>query len=92
MNANTTTTTTTKAKATATQKLLSAVLCLQVLTLLGLWTGQPGATPAHAAIPDPGAQREAQVEQQRKTNEKLDKLIELLSSGKLKVQVEQDEK
>jgi hypothetical protein len=88
MNANTTT----KAKATTTQKLLTAVLCMQVLTLLGLWTGQPRAATAHAAIPDPGAQREAQVEQQRKTNEKLDRLIELLSSGKLKVQVESAEK
>ena len=86
MNA-TTTTTTTKAKATTTQKLLTAVLCLQVLTLMGLWTGQPRTATVNAAIPDPGAQREAQVEQQRKTNEKLDRIIDLLGSGKLKVQV-----
>ena len=85
-------TTTTKTKATTTQKLLTAVLWMQVLTLLGLWTGQPRTASVQAAIPDPGAQREAQVEQQRKTNEKLDKLIELLSSGKLKVQVAAEEK
>ena len=91
MNA-TTTTTTNKTKATTTQKLLTAVLCMQALTLLGLWTGQPRTATVHAAIPDPGAQREAQVEQQRKTNEKLDKLIDLLSSGKVKVQVEAEEK
>ena len=87
MNATTTNTNTTKAKATTTQKLLTAVLCLQVLTLMGLWTGQPRTATVNAAIPDPGAQREAQVEQQRKTNEKLDRIIDLLGSGKMKVQV-----
>lgn len=93
MNATTTTTTTTTAaKATPTQKLLTAVLCLQVLTLLGLWTGQPRTATVQAAIPDPGAQREAQVEQAKKTNEKLDRLYDLLSSGKLTVKVDPEKK
>jgi hypothetical protein len=86
MNATTTT------KSTTTQKLLTGVLALQVLTVLGLWTGQPHATNANAAIPDPGAQREAMVEQQKVTNDKLDKLIDLLKSGDLKVKVNSDGK
>jgi hypothetical protein len=83
---------TTTTKATTTQKLLSAVLVLQVLTLLGLWTGQPGLAGATAAIPDPGAQREAMVEQQKQTNQKLDKLLTLLTSGDVKVKFDDKDK
>jgi hypothetical protein len=76
-----------------TPRLLTAVLVLQGLTLAGLWTGQPRAGDAHAAIPDPGAQREAMVAEQKATNEKLDRLLGLLEGGKLKVVVEdKDEK
>ena len=74
-----------------TPRLLTAVLVLQGLTLVGLWTGQPRAGDAHAAIPDPGAQREAVVAQQKETNEKLDRLLSLLESGKLKVVVENED-
>jgi hypothetical protein len=74
--------------ATGPHKLLTAVLVMQVLTLLGLWTGQPRTAEVHAAIPDPGAQREAQVAELKKTNEKLDKLMELLTSGDVKIKVE----
>ena len=88
MNANATTTT----SATTTQKLLTAVLALQVLTLLGLWTGQPGLAPATAAIPDPGAQREQLVVEQKSTNAKLDALISLLKSGEVKVKVQEEKK
>lgn len=76
-----------------TPRLLTVVLVLQGLTLVGLWTGQPRASDARAAIPDPGAQREALVAEQKLTNEKLDRLLSLLESGKLKVVVEnEDEK
>ena len=74
---------------TTTPRLLTAVLVLQSLTLLGLWTGQPGATSVQAAIPDPGAQREAQVAEQKATNAKLDALLDLLKSGDLKVTVKE---
>jgi hypothetical protein len=77
---------------TKTQKLLTAVVVLQVLTLLGQWTGQPGTSTVSAAIPDPGAQRQEQVAQQKETNEKLDKLINLLKSGDVKVTVEKSDK
>lgn len=72
---------------TTNQKLLTAVVFLQVLTLLGLWTGQTGVSPAKAVVPDPGAQREAMVAEQKATNQKLDALIDLLKSGKLEVKV-----
>ena len=73
-----------------TVKLLTAVLVLQGLTLAGQWTGQPRVDDARADIPDPGAQRLAMVEQQKETNEKLGRLIQLLESGELKVQVEDE--
>ena len=73
---------------TATQKLLTAMIGLQVLTLLGLWTAQPQMSTANAAIPDPGAQREAMVAEQKETNKKLDTLIDLLKSGDVKVKTE----
>ena len=82
----------TKQTSTTTQKLLTAVLALQALTLLGLWTGQPGLANTQAAIPDPGAQREAMVEQQKVTNQKLDKLIAVLTSGDVKVKFDDKDK
>ncbi len=75
---------------TTTPRLLTAVLVLQSLTLLGLWTGQPAATNVQAAIPDPGAQREAQVAEQKATNAKLETLISLLKSGEIKVTVKEN--
>lgn len=73
----------------ASPRLLVAIACMQALTLLGQWTGQPKmATDAQAAIPDPGAQREATVAELRTVNAKLDQLIALLSSGEVKVTVE----
>ena len=74
-----------------TPRLLTAVVVLQSLTLLGLWTGQPRAGDAHAAIPDPGGQREAMIAELKVTNAKLDRLVQLLEGGKLKVTVEAGE-
>jgi hypothetical protein len=84
----TTSTTTTTTKTATTKRLLTAVLVLQGITLAGLWTGQPRAATAGAAIPDPGAQREAGLNEQKATNEKLDKLLKLLTSGEVRVTVE----
>ena len=75
-----------------TPRLLMAVVVMQGLTLMGLWTGQPRAADAQAAIPDPGAQRQEMVAEQKVTNAKLDTLIELLQSGDLKVKVEPEDK
>ena len=74
-----------------TPRLLTAVLVLQGITLMSMWTGQPRTSDAHAAIPDPGAQREAMVAEQKVTNEKLERLVGLLESGKLTVKVDEEE-
>ena len=74
-----------------TPRLLTAVLVLQGVTLMSMWTGQPRSADVQAAIPDPGAQREALVAEVKVTNSKLDKLIELLQSGDLKVKVESED-
>jgi hypothetical protein len=66
-------------------RLLIVVIVLQSLTLLGQWTGSPRIAPASAQIPDPGAQRLQMVDEQKATNQKLDRLINLLESGKLQV-------
>jgi len=68
-----------------TNRLLGIVIVLQGLVLLGQWTGGPRIAPAAAQIPDPGGQRLQMIEEQRRTNEKLDRLINLLESGKLQV-------
>lgn len=70
---------------------LSFVLVLQGLILMSLWTGH-SLPQAQAQIPDPGAQRERQLEELKSLNSKMDKLIELLSSGKVQVQVQSTEK
>ena len=75
-----------------TTRLLTAVVVLQVLTLAGLWTGQPRVSQAEASIPDPGGQREQMIAELKATNAKLDRLVGLLESGKLEVKVDADEK
>ena len=72
-----------------TNRLLAAVLVLQVVTLAGQWGGKPAyVSDARADLPpDPGAQRAAQTEEMRSMNQKLDKLVGLLEGGKLKVEV-----
>ena len=66
-------------------RILSVVLVLQGLILAGQWVGAPRLQSAEAQVSDPGAQRIAMVEEQKKTNDKLDKLINLLESGKVQV-------
>ena len=65
---------------------LSIVVVLQILILAGQWFG--GSTRvAHAQIADPGAQRAEVIDLLKQTNSKLDKLTEVLQSGKLQVSV-----
>jgi hypothetical protein len=71
-----------------TNRLLAAVLVLQVLTVAGQWGGKPAyVNDARADIPDPGAQRVAQTEELKALNGKMDRLISLMESGRLKVEV-----
>ena len=70
-------------------KLLVAVVILQALTLAGVWSGNGAGSQlpsAQAQVLDPGAQRIQMVEEQRATNVKLERMIELLK-GELQVRV-----
>ena len=69
-----------------TQRLLVFVLLLQVATLAGQWFGSPRiVSPAQAQIANPGADRQEMIDQLKSVNSKLDKLIDILQSGKLQV-------
>jgi hypothetical protein len=76
-----------------TNRILAAVLVLQVITLLNQWLGSP-ISPAQAQIPDAGAQRNQIIDELNTSNDtlksiddKLDKLGTVLGSGKLQVEV-----
>jgi cell division protein FtsB len=70
-----------------TNRLLAAVLVLQVLTLAGQW-GANAVRDARADLPpDPGAQRIAQTEELKAVNQNLSRLIGLLESGRVRVEV-----
>jgi hypothetical protein len=66
-------------------RLLVVIIVLQALTLLGQWTGSPRIAPASAQIPDTGGQRLQMIDELKATNQKLDRLVSLLESGKLQV-------
>ncbi len=71
-------------------KLLAVVIALQVVTLGAQLTGSggPQVLPAAGAqVVDAGTQRTAQLEEARRTNDKLDQLIDLLRKGELQVKV-----
>ena len=71
---------------TSTNRLLAAVLVLQVLTLAGQWGGQ--AASARADLPpDPAAMRLQQTEELKQLNQKLDKMVTILQSGRLEVRI-----
>jgi hypothetical protein len=69
-----------------TQKLLTAVLILQAMIFLNQWLGSPVST-ALAQIPDAGAQRNQIIDELKSSNDKLDKVIDILNSGTLQVQL-----
>ena len=66
---------------------VGVVVVMQAIILVTLWTGGPAARPAAAQIPDAGAQQQQVIDQLKATNERLDKLVELLTSGNLQVRV-----
>jgi hypothetical protein len=69
-------------------RLLAIVIVLQAVTLVGQWVTGPSfyVSPAHAQVPDAGAQRVQMIDQLKSINEKLDKLVSVLESGNLQVQ------
>jgi hypothetical protein len=69
-------------------KLLTVVLVLQGVILAGQWLGAPAlVSPAQAQIPDAGGQRNEMIKEIHALNDKMDKLIGILESGKLEVKV-----
>jgi len=72
-------------------RILGVILSLQMLILAGQWLGGPGyLTSAQAQLAtDPGRDRQQLIDEARKTNDKLDKLVGILSSGDLQVKVVQ---
>lgn len=68
----------------STTQWLAMIVALQIVTLLSQWTSVP---TARAQVPDAGAQQQQIIEQLRGTNEKLEKVISILGSGKLQVRV-----
>ena len=73
---------------TSTNRLLAAVLVLQVLTLAGQWGGQAASNTARADLPpDPAAMRLQQTEELKQLNQKLDKMVTILQSGRLEVRI-----
>ena len=71
-----------------TTKLLTVVVILQGLILMGQWLGAPSVlSPAQAQVPDAGGQRAQMIRELEQLNAKTDKMLSLLDSGKLQVQV-----
>ena len=74
-------------------RLLTLILVLQLFTFFGRWVDWSYVTPAYAqGTTDAGSQRNQMIEQQRITNEKLERLLGLLEGGKLHVNVASDSK
>jgi hypothetical protein len=63
---------------------ISMILVLQVLILVNQWFG-PSTSPAMGQIPDAGAQNAVIIDELKQVNSKLDKLLDVLQSGKLQV-------
>ena len=75
-------------KSTSTTKMLTVVVVLQSLILLGQWLGSPSVLPAaQAQVPDAGGQRFQMIKELEKLNEKTERMMTLLESGKVTVRV-----
>ena len=73
-----------------TTRLLTVVVALQALTLMGQWLGNEGPRilpAAQAQLANPGADRQALIDELKTTNSKLDQLVGILQSGNLQVRV-----
>ncbi|HEY2587186.1 MAG TPA: hypothetical protein VGI81_15680 [Tepidisphaeraceae bacterium] len=70
-------------------KMLAFVLVMQVVIVIGQWAGQPAARTAHADvnIPNPGERQLAILDELRTLNGKMDRLLTVVQSGDMKVEV-----
>jgi len=70
-----------------------ALTILVVVTCLRVWIADLRfSEPAHAQIPDAGAQRMALVQELRRTNARLTEVVELLKTHTFTVRVENADK
>lgn len=70
-------------------KMLAFVLVMQVVIVIGQWAGQPAARTARADvnIPNPGERQLAILDELRTLNGKMDRLLTVVQSGDMKVEV-----
>ena len=70
-------------------KILGFVLVMQVVIVIGQWAGQPAARSAKADvnIPNPGERQLAMLDELRTLNGKMDRLLSVVQSGDMKVEV-----
>ena len=73
-----------------TSRWMAVVIAVDAAFLAAVWFGGPAARPATAQIPDAGAQQQQVIDQLKATNEKLDKLLDLLGGGNLQVRIGAD--
>ena len=71
-------------------RFLIAVVVIQAMVIMGLWYG-PGAQPARAEIPDAGGQLVQVASLLTTSNQKLDKIIDLLQKGPIQVHVDKSD-
>ena len=72
-------------------RVLYVVLAIQS-ALIGYFLLLPAQPQALAQIPDQGAQLNQLIEQEKALNTKLDRLLQLLESGKLQVRIDKNAK
>ena len=70
-----------------TNRLLAAVIVLQVLTLAGSWGASYVGSARADLPPDPAAMRLQQTEEMKAMNQKLERMVAILESGRLEVRV-----
>ena len=70
-------------------KMFAFVLVMQVVIVIGQWAGQPAARTARADvnIPNPGERQLAILDELRSINGKMDRLLTVVQSGDMKVEV-----
>jgi hypothetical protein len=69
-------------------RLLTVVIALQGVLIAGQWLGGSNyLSSAHAQALDPARDRAELIDEVKNTNAKLDKMIDILSSGDLQVRV-----
>jgi hypothetical protein len=70
----------------SSNRLLGLIVVLQVITILNQFLS-PALPAARGQIPDAGAQQNEVIQNLQSVNDKLDKLVGILESGQLQVQV-----